>query len=163
MTSNARADQPASPTPAEPLHGCVRCGARIPVSEGMCERCNPLGLKAPAASQAHGTVFLGIGLAVVIMAVAAHLAITGVGPFAATVAGVSADPAGLRVTISVTNDGSRSGSTTCRIDDPQIPGIGPEAVFVQSPVVEPGATVRFDTVVAGFGTKPRPLSADCST
>ncbi|HEX5826618.1 MAG TPA: hypothetical protein VFY23_03800, partial [Candidatus Limnocylindrales bacterium] len=58
----------ALPSP-EPLHGCVRCGARIPVSQAMCEHCNPLGLKEPAASQAHGTVFVGIAVAVVLMAV----------------------------------------------------------------------------------------------
>jgi ribosomal protein L40E len=49
---------------AGPTHGCVRCGARIPLAESMCERCNPLGLRAPAASQVHGTVFVGIVAAV---------------------------------------------------------------------------------------------------
>ncbi len=156
-----RADLTPGSTPLEPMHGCVRCGARIPISESMCERCNPLGLKAPAASQAHGTVFLGIGMAVVLMAVVAHLAISGVGPFTSSVAGVAADPAGLRVTITVTNEGSNAGSTTCRIDDPSILGIGPEAAFVQSPVVEPGATVQFDAVVASLGRTPKPLAADC--
>jgi ribosomal protein L40E len=156
-----RADVPSASTPAEPMHGCVRCGARIPISESMCERCNPLGLKAPAASQAHGTVFLGIGMAVVLMAIVAHLAISGIGPFTSSVDGVAADPAGLRVTITVTNGGSSAGSTTCRIDDPSILGIGPDAAFVQSPVVGPGATVQFDAVVASLGTAPKPLTADC--
>ena len=60
MTSMPTTPTPAAaPAPAEPMHGCVRCGARIPISESMCERCNPLGLKAPAASQAHGTAILG--------------------------------------------------------------------------------------------------------
>ncbi len=143
------------------MHGCVRCGARIPISESMCERCNPLGLKAPSASQAHGTVFLGIGLAVILMAVVARLALMGIGPFTSSVAAVVADPAGLRVTISVTNKGSSAGSTTCRIDDPTILGIGPEAAFVQSPVVEPGKTISFDAVVASLGSTPKELTADC--
>jgi predicted nucleic acid-binding Zn ribbon protein len=162
MTSNARVDQPAPAGPAEPTHGCVRCGAPIPISDGMCERCNPLGLKDPAASQAHGTVFLGIGLAVVIMAVAAHLALSGIGPFSGAVAGVASTATGLRVTISITNAGSKAGSTTCRIDDPDLPGIGPDAVFVQSPVVDPGATISFDTKVSSFGTEIRALHVDCS-
>ena len=75
-----------TPTPSvlpaateEPLHGCVRCGARIPMSEAMCERCNPLGLKQPSASQAHGTVFVGIAVAVVALAVIARLAVSGIG------------------------------------------------------------------------------------
>ncbi|MEO5964712.1 MAG: hypothetical protein ABIR11_04545 [Candidatus Limnocylindrales bacterium] len=157
----------SSPTPipatAEPLHGCVRCGARIPVSESMCERCNPLGLKSPATSQAHGTVFLGIGVAVVLMAVVARLAVSGIGPFHSSVAGVAADAAGLRVSITVTNDGSNAGSTTCRIGDPSIRGIGPETAFVESPVVGPGQTLTFDAVVASLGTTVIPVTAECDT
>jgi ribosomal protein L40E len=153
------------PTDAAPelTHGCVRCGARIPLDESMCERCNPLGLRAPAASQAHGTVFVGIVAAVVIMAVVARLSIAGVGPFRSHVTGVAPDPAGLKVTVSVTNAGSAAGSTTCRIDDPSLGGIGPEAVFVESPRVEPGSTAVFDVVVASLGTVPKPLTADCES
>lgn len=157
MTSTP-APLPARP---EPLHGCVRCGARIPLSESMCEQCNPLGLKAPAASQAHGTVFLAIGVAVVIMAVAAHLALSNVGPFSAQVASVAADPAGLRVTIAITNEGSSAGRTTCRVGDPTIRGIGPETAYVQSPMVEGHGTASFDVVVVSLGTTPKPLTVDC--
>ncbi len=95
--------------PTEPMHGCVRCGARIPTSESMCERCNPLGLKSPAASQAHGTALVGIVLFVVVMAVAGRLLIANVGPFRAAVSSVEADTAGLKVTISITNQGSSGG------------------------------------------------------
>jgi hypothetical protein len=145
------------------MHGCVRCGARIPIGESMCERCNPLGLKAPAASQAHGTAALGVVVAVVVLAVIARLAVSGVGPFTSTIGGVTADPAGLRVTISITNTGSSAGSTTCRVSDPQLPGIGPEAAFVTSPVIQPGATESFERVVTSLGTTVRPLSVDCDT
>jgi hypothetical protein len=129
----------------------------------MCERCNPLGLRAPAASQAHGTVFVGIVIAVVIMAVVARLTIAGIGPFQSTVTNVVADPAGLKVTVSITNGGSAAGSTTCRIDDPSVGGIGPEAAFVESPRVEPGSTVVFDVVVGSLGSEPKPLNADCES
>lgn len=154
-----------TPLPAvpEPLHGCVRCGARIALSESMCERCNPLGLKAPAASQAHGTVFLAIGAAVVILAVLARLALNNVGPFTSQVAGVQPDPAGLRVTISITNGGTSAGRTTCRVADPSIRGIGPETAFVQSPMVGGRSTVSFDAVVVSLGTKPIPLTVDCGS
>jgi predicted nucleic acid-binding Zn ribbon protein len=151
------------PAADEPLHGCVRCGARIPLEQSMCERCNPLGLKQPATSQAHGTVFLGIGLAVVVLAVLARLAVAGVGPFRSEVAAVMADPAGLRVSISVTNDGENGGSTTCRVGDPEIRGIGPETAYVQSPVVQPGETLTFDAVVTTLGTEVKPLTVDCDT
>lgn len=147
----------------EPLHGCVRCGARIPIDVSMCERCNPLGLKAPAASQAHGTVFLGIAIAVVVMAVVARAAVVGIGPFRTEVAGIVADPEGLRISITVTNDGSSAGSTTCRVGDPAIRGIGPETAYVTSPIVGPGETVTFEAVVDSLGTTVRPLSAECET
>jgi hypothetical protein len=159
MTS-APTPLPATP---EPLHGCVRCGARIPLAESMCDRCNPLGLKAPAASQAHGTVILAVATAVVLMAVVARLALNNVGPFSAAVTGVESDPAGLRVTISISNAGSSAGRTTCRVGDPAIRGIGPETAYVQSPMVDPHATVSFDAVVVSLGTTPRPLSVDCGS
>ena len=152
----------AAPAPAEPMHGCVRCGARIPISEAMCEQCNPLGLKQPSASQAHGTAILGVAIAVVLLAVVARLAISGVGPFSSSLVGFGADPGGIRVTISVTNGGSSAGATTCRIGDPELRGIGPETAFVQSPIIQPGATVTFDRVVTSLGTEPRPLTVDCS-
>ncbi len=163
MTQPATTPAAGGPAAPELMHGCVRCGARIPLAESMCERCNPLGLRAPAASQAHGTVFVGIVVAVVIMAVVARLSISGVGPFRAHVTDVVADPAGLKVTVMVTNGGSAAGSTTCRIDDPAMGGIGPEAVFVESPRVEPGSTVVFDVVVATLGTTPKPITADCQS
>ncbi len=166
MTSPAPLATAPSPTPAgdaEPMHGCVRCGARIPLHESMCEACNPLGLKSPAASQAHGTVFVGIAIAVVLMAVVARLIIADMGPFTSSVQGVNADPGGLRVTVSVTNEGGAAGATTCRIDDPSTGGIGPGAAFVESPKVPAGGTVTFDVIVGGFGTEPRELIADCAS
>jgi predicted nucleic acid-binding Zn ribbon protein len=153
----------AASAPTGPTHGCVRCGAQIPITESMCERCNPLGLKAPAASQAHGTVFMAVGAAIVVMAVLAHLAFSTIGPFTGSLAGVAADPAGLRVSIQVTNAGSNAGSTTCRIGDPQLPGIGPETFFVQSPILQGGQTQRFDAVVTTLGTRLRQLTVDCGT
>ena len=147
----------------EPLHGCVRCGARIPVSQSMCEQCNPLGLKEPAPSQAHATVFIGIIAGVVLLAVVARWVFSGVGPFEGSISAIEPAENGLRVTLMVTNAGSSASSTTCRITDPSIPGIGPETAYVTSPIIQPGATVSFDTVVAGVGTTVKPLDADCDT
>ena len=160
MTS---ADTRLAAPPAEPTHGCVRCGARIPIGESMCETCNPLGLRSPAASQAHGIAIAGIAVAVVIMAVVAKLAIAGVGPFTSSVASVAAEPGGLRVSISVTNAGSSAGRTSCTIEDPALRGIGPEAQIVESPLIEGGQTVTFDVVVTSLGTTTRTLTADCSS
>jgi hypothetical protein len=127
----------------------------------MCERCNPLGLKAPAASQAHGIAILGVAVAVVLLAVFARLVTANVGPFSGSVAGVTADPAGLRVALTVHNAGSSAGTTTCRIDDPSLGGIGPQTIYVQSPKVPGGESVTFEVVVATLGTTPITLVANC--
>ena len=56
-TSRSTASQP-----------CVRCGAPVPLDVALCDTCNPLGLAQPSASQAHGTVVLGIGAAALLLA-----------------------------------------------------------------------------------------------
>ena len=157
MTSQPTPDDAAP----ELLHGCVRCGARIPLAESMCENCNPLGLRAPGASQAHGTVFVAIAMAVVVLAVAAHAALANVGPFTSRITDVSAAAGGLRVTVSITNTGSAAGRTTCRITDPTIRGIGPESAYVSSPMVQGGSSAEFDLVVTSLGTTPKPLAVSC--
>lgn len=144
-----------------PTHACVRCGAPVPLDVAMCERCNPLGLSQPASSQAHGTVFLGIVLAVVGLALAGRLALQGVGPFSASVSSVSAAEGGLSVTLRVRNDGSRAGATTCRISDRAGPGT--RAGFVTTPNLDPGETLTVTATVTELGTEPRLLSAECST
>jgi len=146
---------------AAPTHACVRCGAPVPLDVAMCERCNPLGLSQPASSQAHGTVFLGIVLAVVGLGLAGRLALQGVGPFSASVSSVSAAEGGLSVTLRVRNDGSRAGATTCRITDRA--GAGTRAGFVTTPNLDPGETATVTATVTELGTEPRLLSAECST
>jgi hypothetical protein len=76
-------------------------------------------------------------------------------------ASVSADGAGLAVTIQVTNQGSSAGQTTCRISDPSRRSSGAAAI-VQSPRVEPGATITFSRTVTTFGAEPRDLAVECS-
>src|SRR4051812_8446522 len=91
----------ASASAADPTalmtHGCVRCGAPIPLADAMCERCNPLGLRQPSASQAHGTAIGGVALAVVLLAVLARVLTAGIGPFPAQVANVVPAAGGLTV------------------------------------------------------------------
>src|SRR5690606_12352561 len=109
--------------------------APVPLDVAMCERCNPLGLSDPASSQVHGTVLVGIILAVVVLAVAGRVALSGVGPFSASVASVSAAGDGLSVSLRVTNDGTSRGTTTCRIteSDGRL-----RAAFVSTPNLDPG-------------------------
>lgn len=146
----------------EPTHGCARCGAPVGPGVGLCERCNPLGLRDVAASQAHGTVFLAVFLAVVALAIAARLFVAGAGPYAASVAAVDPVADGLQVTLIVTNDGAAAGQTTCAIHDPSQVA-GPVRAFVLTPRIEAGATARVTATVTEFGTTARTLAADCRT
>lgn len=147
---------------AAPTHPCARCGAPVGVEIGLCERCNPLGLKDSASSQVHGTVFLAVGLAIVGLATAAHLAVAGIGPFEARVAAVRAGTvAGAVVaTIEVRNEGRAAGLATCQVTDPSDRG-RTEAAVVYSPRIEPGATITFERQV-DFGSPDRPLAVACS-
>ena len=145
---------------AAQTHPCVRCGRPVPLDVGLCERCNPLGLKDSAASQVHGTVVIAVLLAFVGLAVIARLALTGVGPFPATVVGAVPVEGGLAVTLTVTNDGSSAGQTTCRVNDPA-DRIGGESAFLLSPRIEPGQTVTFTKTVTVLGIDPGPLDVSC--
>jgi hypothetical protein len=153
----------ADPTVPEPTHACVRCGRPVAMSMGMCDRCNPLGLADPAASQVHGTVVLAVGIAIILLAVGARFALSGVGPFEARVADVAASSAGLNVTLTVTNHGSRTGSSTCRILNGATQMSNAAAYFL-SPQIEPGATVTFTRETASLGTVAGTgLTVDCAT
>ena len=155
---SARTSVPA----IEPTHPCVRCGAPVPLDIAMCDRCNPLGLRQPASSQAHGTVFLGIAVAVFALAILGRLALAGVGPFDGSIAAIVAAPPNLVVTLTVTNHGSRGGSTTCRVFDASDPGIGPTAAFIQSPQIPAGGTVSFSKLVTSLGSVVKPLGTECT-
>ena len=149
-------------TPAEPTHPCARCGAPVPLDVGLCERCNPLGLKDSASSQVHGTVFVAVGLAIVVLALVARWAVAGIGPFRADVGDIRADGNGLRAVITVTNDGSSPGSTTCRVFDAALQGSG-RPVFFLTPRIPPRETIQVERHLDGFGTAVRPLAVECSS
>jgi len=153
--------RPAPPAPV-PTHRCVRCGAEISVADALCRSCNPGGLKQPAASQAHGTVFLGIALAVVAMAVVASFLVGGVGPFTAAVRDVVPDGGGLVLSLEVENGGSRAGTATCRVWDPTYLGNPPVETFVRSPEIAAGQSLSFDQRVTALGTAERPLAVTCT-
>jgi hypothetical protein len=148
-------------TPAELTHACVRCGAPVAIDVGLCESCNPLGLRDVSASQVHGVAFIGVALAVIGLALAGRLLLSGVGPFASELVGVTADGDALSVTLTVTNSGDRAGQTTCRLSDPLDRSGGGDG-FVLSPQIEPGATVTFTKRVTGLGAIVRPLDVECS-
>jgi hypothetical protein len=154
----------AEPAPtAKPAltHPCARCGAPVALDVGLCERCNPLGLRDASSSQVHGIAIGGVALFVVFLAIVGRLVLSGVGPFDASVASAVTDGSGLAITLTVTNTGSGGGRTTCRVLDPA-DRTGSTGAFLLSPQIEPGQTVTFTQTVTALGAVERPLTVDCS-
>jgi hypothetical protein len=149
-----------SPAPAAPTHPCVRCGKPTTIDRGLCEECNPLGLRDASASQVHGTALLSVIAAIVLLAVVARIAVGGIGPFEAVVRDVQSSADGLNVTLDVTNRGTSAGQSTCQITDPSPTGSTAVAV-VQSPRIEPGASRSFISWTTQFGSEPLPLAVVC--
>jgi hypothetical protein len=148
------------PGPAQ-THPCARCGSAVVLGVGLCERCNPLGLKDSASSQVHGSVLVAVVLAVALLSIAAHFAVAGVGPFTARVTSLTPGAAvgAFVATIEARNDGQTAGSASCRLTDPADPALIHTAV-VYSPRIAPGQTATFSQEV-GFGSADRPLAVTC--
>jgi hypothetical protein len=149
-------------TPAELTHPCVRCGAPVPLDVGLCERCNPLGLRDSSASQVHGLALGGVALAVIGLALVGHLAIAGVGPFDGRVVSAAPDGGGLSITLQVTNRGTSAGRTTCRIEDAADRN-GGRGGLILSPQIQPGETLSFTKRVAELDSRAGNLTVECST
>ena len=162
MTTPELAPAPAAPPGPKPLtHPCVRCGAPVPLDVGLCERCNPLGLRDSSASQVHGTVVIAVLLAIVGLAFLARIAVSGVGPYAAEVANVVPDGAGLAITLTVTNQGTSTGQTTCRVTDPADRNASKGAIML-SPRIDGGQTRTFSQTVLELGSTVRDLTVTCA-
>lgn len=152
---------PTTTAASDLTHACVRCGAPVGLGVGLCENCNPLGLRDVSATQVHGIAFIGVVLAIVALAVVGRLAISGVGPFSPSVAAVESQGNGLAITLTVTNHGASAGRTTCRLTDPADRS-GGGAGFVLSPQIDAGATITFTKRVTELGTTVRDLAVECS-
>jgi hypothetical protein len=155
----APATVPASPAQTHP---CARCGAPVALDVGLCDRCNPLGLKDSASSQVHGTVILAVGLAIASLAIAAHLAVASIGPFNARVMTLTpGTSAGAMIaTIEVRNDGRTTGSATCRLTAASDPSLIHSTVLY-SPPIAPGATITIAQEIVDTRAD-QPLTVTCS-
>ncbi|MBA2300434.1 MAG: hypothetical protein H0W22_06640 [Chloroflexi bacterium] len=110
----------------------------------------------------HGTVFGVVAIAIVVGLVLARLSLSGSGPFPATVSEISPTADGLAVTLTVTNEGSQTGQTTCRVVDAADRGVSNSA-FVLSPRIDAGQALSFSAVITELGTEPRELAVTCRT
>jgi hypothetical protein len=147
----------------EPTHACIRCGREgVPADAGLCELCNPLELSQPSATQMHGIAAVGIIGFIVVLAVLGRVVLSGTGPFTGQAGSVAGTGDGLSVVLSVTNEGKKAASTTCSVAESPA-RVGQAIQVVQTPLIQPGATVQFTAVLTKLGTKPVPLIADCAS
>jgi hypothetical protein len=137
----------------------VRCGAPVAIDVGLCERCNPLGLRDSSASQVHGIAIGGVILAIVLLAIFARISVSGIGPFVASATAVP-DGDGLALTLIVTNQGTSVGQTTCRVTDPA-DRTGAAGAIVLSPRIQPKETRTFTVHTTDLGTAAVPLDIAC--
>jgi hypothetical protein len=156
------ATSPPTPVPIGPTHPCARCGTPVAAGVGLCDECNPLGLRDVASGQVHGSVFIAVTVAIALLAVVARLSLADLGPFPARVDSVAARGDGLAVTVTVTNQGGAAGRTTCRLGRAADHGTG-AAAFVTSPELGAAETRTFTAVVSEFGPTPADLIIECRT
>ena len=154
---------PAVRRELEPTHACIRCGREgVPADAGLCELCNPLELSQPSATQMHGIAAVGIIAFIGVLAVLGRVVLSGTGPFTGQAGSVAAVADGLSVVLTVTNDGKKAASTTCTVA--QSPAqVGQPIQVVQTPLIQPGATVQFTATVTRFGATPIGLAVECPT
>lgn len=141
---------------------CIKCGREIGPDESICEACNRAGMATPSASQYHGTIVVAIVLAVAGLAIAASLALRGVGPYVAELRSVTAADPGFTITYAVTNEGTKPGRAKC-----QLIALGPagERLRAQSTITDQiagGATAEHSHTIAGLEAEPDDVSISCS-
>jgi hypothetical protein len=99
-----------------PHDRCVRCGRATPLGVSLCDDDNPGKIGAPSATQVHGTIFVGVVIGFLLLAVVARAALSGLGPFPSSILERAARAdGGADVVLTVRNEGTRDASATCRI------------------------------------------------
>jgi hypothetical protein len=138
---------------ALPHDTCWRCGRPTPLGVSLCAEDNPGGLTPPSATQVHGTILGGVIVGFVALAVAAHLVLSGVGPFPARIASATAlGNGGVDVVFSIDNRGSKAARATCRITRGGIGLVG-DPIF-RTASIAPGETLAVTRAV------PAPQAGD---
>lgn len=152
----------SEPAPGATRH-CIKCGREIGADETICAVCNRAGMATPSATQYHGTVVVAIVGAVAALAIAASLAMRGVGPFHGeatafrTVAGNTVE-----VTLSVTNQGTKAGRTKCLLAALDASGRQlQQANIVSDAMIPPGAAVTLEERIPGVPQPPARVTASC--
>lgn len=145
-----------------PPRKCYKCGRQIGPDETICDVCNRAGMATPSATQYHGTIVVAIVLGVVIMAVAASLAVRGIGPFQGEALGWRPDPPdGLTVQLQVANQGTRAGRAKCELSALDASGRVLRQASSISPSVSGGGSITFEERMPGVPEPPTSITVAC--
>ncbi len=146
-----------------PLRSCYKCGRQIGPDETICAVCNRAGMATPSATQYHGTIVVAIVAGVVIMAIAASLALRGIGPFQGEAVRWGSDPPdGILVQVQVSNEGSKPGRARCLLTARDA---GRQVLRTRtsiSPQVPAGGQVTYAERIPGLTVAPASVAVSCS-
>ncbi len=153
---------PATVDP-RPMRSCYKCGREIGPDESICAICNRAGMATPSASQYHGTIVVAIVAGVALLAVAASLAMRGVGPFRADEVRFQLNDQGsVFATARVTNQGSKAGRAKCLLTARDATGgtLGSSTATV-SREVSAGSSVLVSGEIPSVGSEPAAVTVSC--
>jgi hypothetical protein len=147
------------PAPGEPHDRCAKCGRPTPLGTSLCFADNPGRIAGPSATQAHGTIFIGVVGGFVALALVARLALASAGPFVGTVeSAVTRADNGVDVVVRVTNQGSAYAPTTCRLSRG---GLGePDDLVFLTDRLAPGESRAFARTIPPPDPGERPFTID---
>jgi hypothetical protein len=138
---------------------CVRCGRPTPIGVSLCPDDNPGRIGGPSTTQMHGTIFIGVVLGFVLLALLARISLSGVGPFEARLSSATARSDGaVLVSFEVANRGTGQSVSTCRITRGGLPQ-DDDPVFITEPIPA-GGSLRVERLVAQPQAPSPPFQAD---
>lgn len=141
---------------------CIKCGREIGPDESICGVCNRAGMATPSATQYHGTMVAAIVVGVAALAIAASLAMRGIGPFGAEL--MSYAPAAgdrLEVRVAVTNDGERTGRARCQLTAFDGSGRTMRVHGFVTAEIDGGQRVEIEQAIPGITGDPARVAVSC--
>ncbi len=150
-----------APDPRAARH-CIKCGRAVGPDESICSTCNRAGMTTPSATQYHGTVVAAIIAGVAALAIAASLAMRGVGPFVAELVSFAPAPGDrLEVRLAVTNDGERAGRARCQLTAFDGSGRTMRVHGFVTVEIAGGERVELDQPMPGIADDPARVTVSC--
>jgi len=145
-----------------PQRNCYKCGREIGPDESICDVCNRAGMATPSATQYHGTIVVAIVAGVALLAIAASLAMRGIGPFRADAVRFRVDDQGAVVaTARVTNGGTKAGRAKCQFIARDAAGGTLGVASTTSLQTAGGASSPVAAVIPGMGGQPASVTVTC--